>query len=128
MCFHITLGRFVGVPSLPEGAHDDAAVTYAFCRLVDDVVDEAPSEQAASEGVQALEAELRGDALPSALVRGFSQVMLRDGGSLDAAFELIKGVRSDLDEQIVQDESELLYVRLPSCRNSWPYDVSGASR
>ena len=93
---------------LPEGAHDDAAVTYAFCRLVDDVVDEAPSEQAASEGVQALEAELRGDALPSALVRGFSQVMLRDGGSLDAAFELIKGVRSDLDEQIVQDESELL--------------------
>ena len=84
------------------------AVTYAFCRLVDDVVDEAPSEQAASEGVQALEAELRGDALPSALVRGFSQVMLRDGGSLDAAFELIKGVRSDLDEQILQDEAELL--------------------
>ena len=30
-----------------EGAHDDAAVTYAFCRLVDDVVDEAPGEQAA---------------------------------------------------------------------------------
>ena len=93
---------------LPEGAHDDAAVTYAFCRLVDDVVDEAPSEQAASDGVEALEAELRGDALPSALVRGFSQVMLRDGGSLEAAFELIKGVRSDLDEQILQDEAELL--------------------
>ena len=34
--------------------------------------------------------------------------MLRDGGSLDAAFELIKGVRSDLDEQILQDEAELL--------------------
>ncbi len=93
---------------LPEGAHDDAAVTYAFCRLVDDVVDEAPSNRAATEGVEALEAELRGDALPSALVRGFSQVMLRDNGSLEAAFELIKGVRSDLDEQIVETEAELL--------------------
>ena len=93
---------------LPEGAHDEAAVTYAFCRLVDDVVDEAPDEVTATRGVEALEAELRGDALPSALVKGFSQVMLRDGGSLDAAYELIKGVRSDLDEQIVQTEAELL--------------------
>ena len=74
---------------LPEGAHDDAAVTYAFCRLVDDVVDEAPDEATATKGVEGLEAELKGDALPSALVKGFVQVMLRDGGSLEAAFELI---------------------------------------
>ena len=93
---------------LPEGAHDDAAVTYAFCRLVDDVVDEAPDEATATKGVEGLEAELKGDALPSALVKGFVQVMLRDGGSLEAAFELIKGVRSDLNEQIVQTEGELL--------------------
>ena len=43
---------------LPEGAHDDAAVTYAFCRLVDDVVDEAPSEQAALKGLKPLKPSL----------------------------------------------------------------------
>ena len=93
---------------LPEGAHDDAAVTYAFCRLVDDVVDEAPDKLRATKGVEVLEAELRGDALPSALVKGFSQVMLRDGGSLEPAYELIKGVRSDLGEQVLQTEADLL--------------------
>ena len=43
---------------LPEGAHDDAAVTYAFCRLVDDVVDEAPSSRRPLKGFRA-QAELR---------------------------------------------------------------------
>ena len=55
MSSHITLGHFVGVLSFyQKGAHDDAAVTYAFCRLVDDVVDEAPSEQAALKGFRRL--------------------------------------------------------------------------
>ena len=93
---------------LPSGAHDDAAVTYAFCRLVDDVVDEAPSEEHAIAGVTQLEAELVGKTEQSALVAAFSEVMLRDSGSLGPAFELIKGVRSDLGEQILQTEDELL--------------------
>ena len=93
---------------LPAGTHDDAAVTYAFCRLVDDVVDEAPSEAAATQGVQQLEGELDGTHPKSALVDGFSRVMLRDQGSLQPAYELIKGVRSDLGEQIVETEDELL--------------------
>ena len=93
---------------LPKGAHDDAAVTYAFCRLVDDVVDEAASEQEAADGVEQLEGELTGTHPASDLIRGFSEVMTRQEGSLDPAFELIKGVRSDLGEQIVQTEGELL--------------------
>ncbi|MBT6175751.1 MAG: phytoene/squalene synthase family protein [Deltaproteobacteria bacterium] len=93
---------------LPAGTHDEAAITYAFCRLVDDVVDEAENEELATEGVKQLEAELREDVTPTALVAGFAEVMERDGGSLEPAFELIKGVRSDLGEQILQTPAELL--------------------
>ncbi len=93
---------------LPNGTHDEAAITYAFCRLVDDVVDEAENEEMATEGVVQLEAELRRKVVPSALVEGFSEVMERDGGSLEPAFELIKGVRSDLGEQILETPAQLL--------------------
>ena len=93
---------------LPAGTHNDAAITYAFCRLVDDVVDEAENEELATEGVKQLEAELRNQTTPTALVAGFAEVMNRDNGTLDPAFELIKGVRSDLGEQILQTPAELL--------------------
>ena len=62
---------------LPAGTHDEAAITYAFCRLVDDVVDEADSEELATEGVRQLEAELRNEITPSTLVAGFTEVMER---------------------------------------------------
>lgn len=93
---------------LPAGTHDEAAITYAFCRLVDDVVDEADSEELATEGVRQLEAELRNEITPSTLVAGFTEVMERGDGTLGPAFELIKGVRSDLGEQILKTPAELL--------------------
>lgn len=93
---------------LPAGTHDEAAITYAFCRLVDDVVDEAESEELATEGVGQLESELRNQTTPSSLVAGFAEVMERDSGTLDPAFELIKGVRSDLGKQILETPAQLL--------------------
>lgn len=43
---------------LPSDRRDDAAVLYAYCRRVDDAVDDAPSPQAARAALAALRAEL----------------------------------------------------------------------
>lgn len=43
---------------LPSDRRDDAAVLYAYCRRVDDAVDDAPSPEAARAALGALRAEL----------------------------------------------------------------------
>lgn len=43
---------------LPSDRRDDAAVLYAYCRRVDDAVDDAPSPEAARAALAALRAEL----------------------------------------------------------------------
>jgi phytoene synthase len=50
-------GRFLG-----RARRDEAAVVYAFCRLVDDLADESPSPEIADRALAEVEAELRGTA------------------------------------------------------------------
>lgn len=93
---------------LPQDAADDAAVVYAFCRLVDDTADEAVSHETALSGLDALEGELVGQQAPRALVRGFLDLAARRKLALEASRELIRGVRSDLLSVRIQDEGELI--------------------
>jgi phytoene synthase len=93
---------------LPPDRHDDAAIVYAFCRVVDDAADEAPSAEAAHKALDSIEAELRGEVAPTALVEAFLEVSARCGLELGCAFELIRGVRGDLGRVAVADDDELL--------------------
>ncbi|MGE0435224.1 MAG: phytoene/squalene synthase family protein, partial [Planctomycetota bacterium] len=97
---------------LPRRCRDDAAVLYAWCRLVDDIADESPDATAAQQGLDAVAAELDGTAPARPLVAAFRQVAERSGMPLDAARELIAGVRSDLAPpgKVVRlaDDGELL--------------------
>jgi phytoene synthase len=95
-------------PFLRPDARADAAVVYAFCRLADDTVDEAPSEEVARVGVERLTDELEGRADPRPLVRAYLDVAQRRGIDASAAPELLEGMRSDLDEVRVDDDDELL--------------------
>ena len=87
---------------------DDAAVVYAFCRLVDDTADEAADEERAAIELNQLRDELTGDLDPRPLVGEFLVVAERRNMDLRYALELIAGVQSDLGEVIFETDAQLL--------------------
>lgn len=89
---------------LPAATRDDAAVVYAFCRTVDDVVDEGDDPLA----IDALREELNGDRPAGPVVGAFLAVAERRRIPLSAARELIDGCASDWGRVRVADEGELL--------------------
>lgn len=93
---------------LPRDCRDDAAVVYAFCRLVDDLADDAPSPETARLDLEQVLRELRGQAASRALVHAFRTRMAHAPGALAAAEELIEGVLSDQNPVRVADDAELL--------------------
>ena len=87
---------------LPAGRTDDAAVLYALCRLVDDLVDENDDADGADRELDHLRAELRGERTQRPLVAALHP------DSHDAVHELIEGVRLDLHHVPFRDDRELL--------------------
>lgn len=93
---------------LPRRCRADAAVVYAFCRLIDDAADEADDAAAAATALDALSAELDARLPPRPLVATFRATAARLELPLGCAAELIAGVRSDLGTVRVLDDNELL--------------------
>lgn len=92
---------------LPGGLLDDVAVLYAFCRTVDDAVDEAAShEEARAESVR-LARELEGVA-PRPEVAAFLELAARRGLDVRYARELVVGVTSDVGAVRVHSDAQLL--------------------
>lgn len=110
---HARSFRFAGA-FLPSARLDDAAVVYAFCRAVDDAVDDAPSLAAAQKEAAALARELRGEAAPRPEVRSFLETARRIGIESRFADELVAGVTFDAQEivAIADDEQLLRYCYL----------------
>ncbi len=96
-------GRFLG-----PTRRDEAAVVYAFCRLVDDLVDEAVDIERGATALAGVEAELRGEAEPRPLIAVFTAQLAAHGVDVAVALELIAGVRSDSGTVAVADDRELL--------------------
>ncbi|MGI9189628.1 MAG: phytoene/squalene synthase family protein [Longimicrobiaceae bacterium] len=93
---------------LPRRARDDAAVVYAFCRLVDDSVDEGGDVLDAALELEAIRAELAGERPARPLVTAFLEVSHRVDIPRAYADELIRGAATDLAEVRVPDEAALL--------------------
>lgn len=89
---------------LPADCRDEAAVVYAFCRLIDDLVD----EQGDVAEVRAIRAELGGQAPARPLVAAFQQIAIRAPVVIPAAQELITGVEGDAGVVRFHDDAELL--------------------
>ncbi len=96
-------GRFLG-----PARRDEAAVVYAFCRLVDDLVDEARDLASGSAALSEVEAELRGQSRARPLVAVFAELMDEYGVDRGVALELIAGVRSDSGPVALADDAALL--------------------
>ncbi|MEQ9320885.1 MAG: phytoene/squalene synthase family protein, partial [Polyangiaceae bacterium] len=93
---------------LPADRHDDAAVLYAFCRVVDDAVDEAPNEDQARAAVAELERQLNDPRPSHPLIAELCRMAKARRVPLRAAEQLIEGVAGDLDEVRVADDAELI--------------------
>ena len=93
---------------LPADRLDEAAIIYAFCRLVDDTVDEAPSPEVGLRELAQIEGELREEITPRPLLTGLLQIAERRRIDLRVFEELIIGVRSDSDVVRIADDEDLL--------------------
>lgn len=92
---------------LPPAQANDAAVVYAFCRLVDDLADEAPDPETARVRLDAVAAELDGDTPARPIVAAFLTVARRQGIELQAARDLMAGMLTDLTAVRIRDLEEL---------------------
>ena len=93
---------------LSGARHDDAAILYAFCRLVDDTADEASSVEEAAQGLDSLTHQLLGQRELTPLIAAFLDMSARCQLHLSWALELIAGVRSDLEPVRFVDDVQLL--------------------
>lgn len=93
---------------LPEDRATDAAVVYAFCRLVDDTADEATDAASATSALAGLRAELENTLPPRPLVQLLRERCAALKLPLTPFHALIEGAVSDLDTVRMQDDPELL--------------------
>ncbi|MEC9389219.1 MAG: phytoene/squalene synthase family protein [Myxococcota bacterium] len=93
---------------LTPAQRDDAAVVYAFCRTIDDLVDEAAHPRIGRQEVEAIRSMVEGRTAPTPLVEAFLRVADRTGFALHAATDLMDGVLSDVGDVTVQDDGELI--------------------
>ena len=93
---------------LPRSRRLDAARVYAFCRLVDDIADDSPSDAAALAELARLEDELADPRRARPTVARFLETVARRAIELDHARELIEGVRSDRRRVRIRSDAELI--------------------
>jgi phytoene synthase len=92
---------------LPPERLDEAAVVYAFCRLVDDAVDLAVAPEEGLAGLAAIERELAGES-PRPLIACYRALLAEWGIPQQVAAELIAGVRADAGPVALPDDAALL--------------------
>ena len=93
---------------LPKDQRDDAAIVYALCRTIDDLVDEAEHPEEGEAAIEALGEMLRGQRPASPLAEAFLEVAERRGLPLQAAHDLMGGVLSDVGEVTLVDDHDLV--------------------
>jgi phytoene synthase len=92
---------------LPAPVRDDAAVLYAFCRMIDDAVDEAPDTESARQALSRIEADFRSDSPSDPFIRAFRALSDRTGIESEVPLHLIEGVRSDTGPVRIADDGAL---------------------
>lgn len=92
---------------LPRRARDDAAVAYAFCRRIDDAVDEANDPLSAARRLTELETMMRGRQDPDPLTQCYLDLCKRVGIGVEPGLDLIRGARMDLAEVRFASDEQL---------------------
>lgn len=107
--FFRTARQFWLLPEILEPVvRDDVAVLHAFCRRLDDAVDEAPSRDAARAALHAFVEELEKRRPPRPLVAALLAARERAGFPPSAAQALIEGMTADLEPVRIPDDDALI--------------------
>ena len=93
---------------IPKRARHDLAVLYAFCRFVDDLVDEATLDSVMHQDVLGLRTDLRRGSSDVGPVQAFLVMAQRTGMPMTYAHELADGVVSDIGSVQVASLDDLL--------------------
>ncbi len=93
---------------LPKAVASDAAVLYRFCRMVDDIADEAQCPADAKRELTRIQNSCETGESDSVVVRGFLRIAERRNIPVQTAISLVDGVLSDLDTVRLRTENELL--------------------
>ena len=96
-------GRF-----LDKNQLEDCARLYRFCRFIDDLVDEASDTRAARNQLAALKNDLSYGCSSEPIVQDFIELAKQCQMQAKVVLELIKGIESDLDPVLIQNEFQLL--------------------
>jgi phytoene synthase len=96
---------------LPAAKRQGTTAIYAFCRMADDLVDDAPDPVTAAAGLAAFtattEAALAGRAVDDPVLRALADTVRRFAIPEAAVREILAGVRMDLDRQRYATWAEL---------------------
>jgi phytoene synthase len=96
---------------LPEAKRRGTTALYAFCRAVDDIVDDAPDPGAARRGLDGFEAATRaalaGEGSDQPVLRALADTVRRYAIPVETIQEILAGVRMDLDQATYQTPDEL---------------------
>ncbi|MBX2801578.1 MAG: phytoene/squalene synthase family protein [Myxococcales bacterium] len=92
---------------LPRDRRAEAAIVYAFCRLVDDLADEAPDLVVARRDLEAVKRQLAGGPSAYPVVAAFLEVARRRQIDPRAAEHLVHAVTSDLEPVRIADDDAL---------------------
>jgi phytoene synthase len=93
---------------LPLGSRNDAGVVYAFCRLVDDLVDEAPSPEEGRAALLALRWSFAEGQPKTPLTESFIGICARLDIPHKVVFDLMDGVNGDADTVRFETNEELI--------------------
>ena len=101
---------------LPRAKRDGTTALYAFCRRADDIVDDAPDQSGAVTRLDAFEGALRSalsaDPVDDPVIRAVTDTVRRFGIPPAYLFDILDGVRMDLDHTGFETFSELeVYCR-----------------
>lgn len=96
---------------LPEAKRRGTTALYAFCRVADDLVDDAADAVTAATGLDAFaaatEAALAGHAVDDPVLRAVVDTVRRFGVPADCLRDILAGVRMDLDRSRYQTLADL---------------------
>lgn len=90
---------------LPAQQLRDAKCVYAFCRYIDDIVDE---EENSAEKIAAIKQQIKSRQSTNPIVRDILSLQSRLQIKTELLMQLIDGVYNDVDLQSIMDEAALL--------------------
>lgn len=93
---------------LSEEQAADAAICYAFCREVDDLIDEAPDLEQARVALARWREETRGSRPARPLIEAWRALAARRGFPIEAGLQLIDAVGTDAGAVRIADDRALL--------------------